>query len=510
MSGNAYNRAVARETKIWKPFGYSFPFTLHQAADRIIIMGLYASSYLNNHKYLQEVESEELAYLLADYNAKMAELTTQQQIVVADIVGKRYLASVDKLIHDQKMISKQQGIDYDNALMDAKFAALEADRAALTTMSSKIETARINNEAKIAQLQAYIQIEGYNKDAVEIEISEKEIQSAKVDIRKIDAQNDILKIQNETVAADTRLNKAEFEKLEKEIQSGRVDIRKVDTQNDILKIQNETVAADTRLNKAEFEKLEKEIQSGRVDIRKVDTQNDILKIQNETVAAGARLVKMDIEQAEQELKAAKLETKKITEAAEILRIQVETVEAAMQLIDIDLRIASTKVDIAQTQRNIAKLGLLQDDLLIEKAKTAIEQAGIPISEARIRLAQAKYEDAVAEENYMRELLTKEIENYTNRKNLKDAELTAKTQNLEHRQRLQDADNTLKIDLSNLSLLVASDDAASQVMIDNIKVGEIIQKPELAWLRALAAIAAAEKAAAAKITTDLTHTVLKAP
>ena len=468
MSGNAYNRAVARETKIWKPFGYSFPFTLHQAADRIIIMGLYASSYLNNHKYLQEVESEELAYLLADYNAKMAELTTQQQIVVADIVGKRYLASVDKLIHDQKMISKQQGIDYDNALMDAKFAALEADRAALTTMSSKIETARINNEAKIAQLQAYIQIEGYNKDAVEIEISEKEIQSAKVDIRKIDAQNDI------------------------------------------LKIQNETVAADTRLNKAEFEKLEKEIQSGRVDIRKVDTQNDILKIQNETVAAGARLVKMDIEQAEQELKAAKLETKKITEAAEILRIQVETVEAAMQLIDIDLRIASTKVDIAQTQRNIAKLGLLQDDLLIEKAKTAIEQAGIPISEARIRLAQAKYEDAVAEENYMRELLTKEIENYTNRKNLKDAELTAKTQNLEHRQRLQDADNTLKIDLSNLSLLVASDDAASQVMIDNIKVGEIIQKPELAWLRALAAIAAAEKAAAAKITTDLTHTVLKAP
>jgi hypothetical protein len=426
MSGNAYNRAVARETKIWKPFGYSFPFTLHQAADRIIIMGLYASSYLNNHKYLQEVESEELAYLLADYNAKMAELTTQQQIVVADIVGKRYLASVDKLIHDQKMISKQQGIDYDNALMDAKFAALEADRAALTTMSSKIETARINNEAKIAQLQAYIQIEGYNKDAVEIEISEKEIQSAKVDIRKIDAQN------------------------------------------------------------------------------------DILKIQNETVAAGARLVKMDIEQAEQELKAAKLETKKITEAAEILRIQVETVEAAMQLIDIDLRIASTKVDIAQTQRNIAKLGLLQDDLLIEKAKTAIEQAGIPISEARIRLAQAKYEDAVAEENYMRELLTKEIENYTNRKNLKDAELTAKTQNLEHRQRLQDADNTLKIDLSNLSLLVASDDAASQVMIDNIKVGEIIQKPELAWLRALAAIEAAEKVAAATIATDLTHTVLKAP
>ena len=92
-------------------------------------------------------------------------------MVVADIVGKRYLASVDKLIHDQKMISKQQGIDYDNALMDAKFAALETDRAALTTMAAKLDAARIDNAAKIAQLQAHIQIEGYNKDAVENKIS---------------------------------------------------------------------------------------------------------------------------------------------------------------------------------------------------------------------------------------------------------------------------------------------------------------------------------------------------
>ncbi len=180
----------------------------------------------------------------------------------------------------------------------------------------------------------------------------------------------------------------------------------------------------------------------------------------------------------------------------------------MQLIDIDVRIASTKVDIAQTQRNIAKMGLLADDLLIEQAKTTIEQAGIPISEARILLAQAKYDDATAEETYMRELLTKEAENYTNRLNLKEAQFTSKAQSLEHRQQLQDAENLLKVDLSNLNLLLTADDAASQTAVDNIKVGEISQKVSLAWSKVYAAIAAAEKSAAAEITTSLTHTVQK--
>lgn len=466
MSDEAFARAIARESKMWEPFNYSFPFDSNQIADRIIIMGLYASSYLNNHKYLQEVESEELAYLLADYNAKMAELTTQQQIVVADIVGKRYLASVDKLIHDQKMISKQQGIDYDNALMDAKFAALEADRAALTTMSSKIETARINNEAKIAQLQAYIQIEGYNKDAVEIEISEKEIQS------------------------------------------GQVDIRKVDTQNDILKIQNETVAADTRLNKAEFEKLEKEIQSAKVDIRKIDAQNDILKIQNETVAAGARLVKMDIEQAEQELKAAKLETKKITEAAEILRFQVETVEAAMQLIDIDLRIASTKVDIAQTQQNIAKLGLLQDDLLIEKAKTALEEAGIPVSAARIALAQAKLDDANAELAYINSLIGIEDQLKTKKMELMDSKQTVRMNEIDLRSALREMENDKQSDLSDAEITEATLDQASQVVIDDAHIEAIEAGGSAAWDITYAKIQAAIKKADAAIITQLTHTIKK--
>ena len=383
MSNSAFNRATARETRIWKPFGYSFPFTSGQITDRITIMGLYACSYLNNHKYLQEVESEDLAYLLSDYNSKLAELTTQQQMVVADIVGKRYLASIDKLIHDQQMITRQQGIDYDNALMDAKIAALAADRAALTTMAAKIATETEKTQARIAELQAYIQIEGINLSQVEIEVLEKEIRLAKMDNEKLQVAN------------------------------------------------------------------------------------------------------------------------------EILRIQVETVEAAMQLIDIDVRIASTKVDIAQTQRNIAKLGLLDDDLLIEQARTAIEEAGVPISEARIRLALAKYDDATAEEAYMIALLTKEAENYTNRLNLKEAQFTSKAQSLDHRKELQDAENLLKVDLSNLNLLLTADDAASQAVVDNIKVGEISQRIPLAWLKVHAAIRAAKTSAAAKITTDLTHTVQKA-
>ena len=135
MSDDAYARSTAREARVWTPFSYSFPFTDEQTSDRITIFGLYANSYLNGHKYLQELEAEDLANLLADYNSNLADLTAQQQLVVADIVSKQYLASIDKIIHDGKMDLEQAKIDSDSDIMDARIAALSADRAALDTMA---------------------------------------------------------------------------------------------------------------------------------------------------------------------------------------------------------------------------------------------------------------------------------------------------------------------------------------------------------------------------------------
>jgi len=190
---------------------------------------------------------------LSDYSSKIAELSAQEQIVVADIVSKRYLAGIDKLIHDQKMATKQAEIDSDSAIMDARIDALDADRAALTTLAAKVASETTKTTARITELQAYIQQEGINLNLADIEVAEKAIASARLDNQKLDVAN------------------------------------------------------------------------------------------------------------------------------EILRIQIETVAAAQELVDIDLRISRAKVDIADTNRSIAKIGLLADDLTIEQARTTIEESGIPIS-----------------------------------------------------------------------------------------------------------------------------------
>jgi hypothetical protein len=229
MSDEAFARAIARESKIWGPFNYSFPFDSNQTADRITIFGLYANAYLNGHKYLNEIEDEELANLLTDYNSKIAELTTQQQIVVADIVSKRYLAGVDKLIHDQKMITKQAEIDNEDALMDAKIAALSADRAALATMAKKVETETTKTAARITELEAYIEQEGINLSLADIEIVEKEIASAKLDIEKLNMENDILRIQIETVETAQEL-------LEIDLKIAKTLVDIAQTDRDIAKI----------------------------------------------------------------------------------------------------------------------------------------------------------------------------------------------------------------------------------------------------------------------------------
>lgn len=384
MSDEAYARSTAREARIWTPFIYSFPFTDEQTTDRITIFGLYANSYLNGHKYLQELEDEDLANLLADYNAKIADLTAQQQMVVADIVSKRYLASIDKIIHDGKMAVKQAEIDADSDIMDARIAALSADRAALDTMAAKVTAETTKTQAKITELEAYIALEGIHLSEVDIEIAQKELQSAKLDNEKLNAQN------------------------------------------------------------------------------------------------------------------------------EILRLQVATLETAMELIEIDLKIARTAVDIAETERAIARIGLLADDLTIAQAHTLVEEAGIPISAARILLAQAKYDDAEAEKTYIQETLMEQAAlALEKQKELEAMKQTIRLNELGHKEDANTLTNDLKEDAADIAIDIAHDNNTFQGIIDAQEVLQIKQRESLNWLKTQASINAANISAAAEIASQLTHTIQKA-
>ncbi len=229
MSDEARARNTVRETRIWTPFSYSYPFNEAETAERITVFGLYANSYLNGQSYLKQIEDAELANLLTDYNSKIAGLNNQEQIVVADIVSKRYLTGIDKLIHDQKMITTQEKISTENELADARYAALAADRAALETMSAKVTAEIEKNAARITELQAYIQIEGINLSNVEIEIVEKELQALRVENQKMDTANEILRLQVQIVRTATEL-------LDIDVQMARTQVNIAETERAIAKI----------------------------------------------------------------------------------------------------------------------------------------------------------------------------------------------------------------------------------------------------------------------------------
>lgn len=231
MSSDAYARAMTRENKMWAPFVRSYRFDSGQTTIRATIFGLYSTSYLNLHGYLIEIEADNLAILLADYNAKIADLTNQEQIYVAEIVSKRYLAGIDKLIHDQKMVTKSTEISADDAMWDAKIAALEADQEALTTMSLKVTSETSKTAARITELQAYIGIEAVQYAEVEMEVAEKELQEAKIELEKLNAANAILKIQLDTlnsamqlIEIDLQISRTKIDLAQLDVNSAKIDL----------------------------------------------------------------------------------------------------------------------------------------------------------------------------------------------------------------------------------------------------------------------------------------------
>ena len=279
MSNDAYQRSSARESKVWKPFSYSFPFSAEQITDRVIIYGLYSDSHLNQHGYLIEVEATDLLNLLNDYNSKISNLNMQEQNVLTDIVTKRYLAGIDKLIHDEKMITEGQKISAQDAEWTAKIVALDTDRAALVTLAARVtsETAKIN--ARITELQAYIDTEGYARSEVDIEIANKEIQLAEKDIAILDAANAILKIQLEVVTKGMELVDIDLQKskTQNEIESIKRSIARTGILESELKVeQAQTIAATT----------EKELYISRTALagKKVEEANKAVDLYGSLVA----------------------------------------------------------------------------------------------------------------------------------------------------------------------------------------------------------------------------------
>ena len=235
----AFDNSIIRNTPIWVPFAHYGFYNAVQEAERAVIFGLYSNSYRNNDAYMQGISDIALSQMLADFNTKMAELTTDQQKTVMDITTKRYVTSVETLIHDEKMVTELQKNNASADEWDAKIAALSVDRAALVTLQTHIATEIKRINAKITEIMAYIQLEVANLAMVDVEIAEKQmtlsekdiqlaekaIEEAKRDLAILQTANEIARVQLQIVNAGL-----ELVDIDMKVARTRTDIAQTDNQ----------------------------------------------------------------------------------------------------------------------------------------------------------------------------------------------------------------------------------------------------------------------------------------
>jgi len=259
MSSEAYQRAQAREQKIWPAFLYSSACNAVQTGERVVVYGLYSGGYLNMHNYLSDIEATDLENILTDYNNKVAELDSRNTVLLNSIVAKQYLASLDVIMNDQKLATREIKRQAEEAEWDAKTAALNTDQAALATLGTKLNAEEQKTAARIAELQAQITAEDTNLSLTEIEAAEKEIAIAEMDLKALRAAIEIQKIQAAIVEEAVKRIEAELKKqrLIVDIAQTRNQIARTTIMDAELEVAEANITAAT----AELEAIEAELEA---------------------------------------------------------------------------------------------------------------------------------------------------------------------------------------------------------------------------------------------------------
>ncbi len=195
MSQEIYDRGIVRETSIWPPFEYYGRPPAELQETRELIFGLYSAVYKHGFDYLQDIETERLQQLLDDYNMNMSQLDTDEQNLVLEIAAKRYVKQIEIQIENSQFETKRQEIDAAGQKLDAKIAALEADREELDTKREQIQLAKEKAEVRIAEIEAQVEQESLKQDYVAIEISEKELKAKQAELETLNAALQGLDIQ---------------------------------------------------------------------------------------------------------------------------------------------------------------------------------------------------------------------------------------------------------------------------------------------------------------------------
>jgi chromosome segregation ATPase len=232
---------------------------------RVVLFGLYAGSGENGFSYLIDISPERLIQLTDQYDMNMAQLDADEQATVLDIATKTYLDALDGVIHDRKMEVEADSIDSRDKEFDAKFAALDADKAEIETLKERVTQAISKADAEIAILTARIAEQAVDAKYVDVDILKKELEAERAKMRVLEAGLKGLNLQLDI--ANAAVDKSEIALKQ---QKAKLDTSMVPVQVTELGAQATNLEADKMGMETRTDLLDSEIARMAVDKKKIE------------------------------------------------------------------------------------------------------------------------------------------------------------------------------------------------------------------------------------------------
>ena len=250
MSIDAFNRAMVRELTL-RPFTSNNLFlNADDRAERAIILGLYAGVYKHGHNYLAVIEAEQLQAVIDEFTQNMAQLSNESAKLVLEMAAKRYLASIDQQIFDEKILTKQGSLDAENQKWDSRIAALSADREALETLRQRTVLSEAQAVNRVNEISAQVLNEQYTQSELDNEELKQRLEVSKAELRILQSANRGLEIQ-------AQINDAAFQLFAVDADIAGLNAQVAGTLADIAR--NQRVEEELTIERQKNSNLEYEI-----------------------------------------------------------------------------------------------------------------------------------------------------------------------------------------------------------------------------------------------------------
>jgi len=396
-----YDEAKIRERKIWTPFVYGFRFSAGQVAERTEIFGLFSGSYLNNLGYLQDVDAYNLALIVDRYNQRMSELDEKEQLFLLDMVTKRYVVNIDRLILGDKLFTQRQRIDAEDEEWDAKIAALASDQAAVTTVQALYDARATETAARIETLDAAIIDQGMRLDFAESEISEKQLQVGRAEVANTIKDSQVIRKGAEIVTSEAALVQKDVVLKQREIEllrdglrvlqlqldEARGEQRILDTGLTVSKLQLQVIGGGMKALAYQREAAQTQIQTARID-------KDIAQ----TAFITVDLANANIEKSVAEITSAEKDNQLAGVGVEISRTELRTREVATDFLTVDRQASGMRIEAARFEEKIAQTDILTAEAAAATARYDGALSSLALHDVKARIIRAREREVLAETN----------------------------------------------------------------------------------------------------------------